>query len=55
MFAWGGLGQFAIERILHLDIPEVQGFIMVAGLFTLIIFLVLDLLVIFLDPRVSIG
>lgn len=55
VFAWGGLGQFAIDRILHLDIPEVQGFIMVAGLFTLIIFLVLDLLVIFLDPRVSIG
>lgn len=55
VFAWGGLGQFAIDRILHLDIPEVQGFIMVAGLFTLIIFLILDLLVIFLDPRVSIG
>lgn len=55
VFAWGGLGQFAIDRILHLDIPEIQGFIMVAGLFTLLVFLVLDLLVIFLDPRVSIA
>jgi ABC-type dipeptide/oligopeptide/nickel transport system permease component len=55
VFAWGGLGQFAIDRILHLDIPEVQGFIMIAGLFTLLVFLVLDILVIFLDPRVSIG
>ena len=55
VFAWGGLGQFAIDRILHLDIPEVQGFILVAGLFTLLIFLLLDILVIFLDPRGSLA
>ena len=55
VFAWGGFGQFAIERILQLDIPEIQGFIVMAGLITLLVFLVLDLLVIFLDPRVSIG
>lgn len=55
VFAWGGLGQFAIDRILKLDIPEIQGFIMISGLITLVIFLILDLLVIFLDPRVSIA
>lgn len=55
VFAWGGYGQFALDRILQLDIPEIQGFIMVGGLITLLVFLLLDILVIFLDPRVSIG
>lgn len=53
IFAWRGIGQWALTAILKLDIPAVQGFILVASLSTLLIYLVLDLLVGFLDPRVS--
>ena len=53
VFAWGGLGQWAIERILKLDIPAIQGFILVVGLLTLAIYLALDILVAILDPRVT--
>jgi peptide/nickel transport system permease protein len=52
IFAWGGFGEWAIDSILRLDIPAVQGFIVVAGIGTLLAFLLLDLLVAALDPRV---
>lgn len=53
IFSWGGFGEWAIDSILQLDIPAVQGFIVVAGIGTLLVFLFLDLLVAALDPRVS--
>ena len=55
VFAWGGIGQWAIDRILKLDIPAIQGFILVTGLFTLVIYFALDILVAMLDPRVSLD
>lgn len=55
VFAWGGLGQWAIDRILKLDVPAIQGFILVTGLFTLVIYFVLDIVVAMLDPRVSLD
>lgn len=55
VFSWNGIGQFEIDRILHFDIPEIQGFIMVAGLITLLVYLALDILVVLTDPRVSYG
>jgi ABC-type dipeptide/oligopeptide/nickel transport system permease component len=53
IFSWGGFGEWAIDSILQLDIPAVQGFIVVAGIGTLLIFTLLDVLVAALDPRVS--
>jgi ABC-type dipeptide/oligopeptide/nickel transport system permease component len=53
IFAWGGIGQWAIASIIDLDIPAIQGFILIAGLITLVVFLVVDVLVVVLDPRVS--
>lgn len=55
VFAWGGLGQWAIRAILKLDIPAIQGFILTVALLTLLIFLLLDLLVVLFDPRISYG
>lgn len=52
IFSWGGFGEWAIEAILQLDVPAVQGFILFAGLGTLLVFTVLDILVAMLDPRV---
>lgn len=53
VFAWGGVGEWAIGRILNLDIPAIQGFVLVAGLITLLTYIALDILVAALDPRVS--
>jgi peptide/nickel transport system permease protein len=51
IFNWNGLSQWAVAAMLKSDYPEVQGFILVAGSFTLIVYLLLDLIVTVLDPR----
>ncbi len=53
IFAWRGLGQWALEAMLEVDLPAIQGFVLVVGILTLLIYLLLDLLVLMLDPRVS--
>lgn len=53
VFSWGGVGEWAVNRILSLDIPAVQGFVLVAGFITLLTYVVLDLLVAVLDPRIT--
>jgi len=52
IFSWGGFGEWAITSILQLDLPAVQGFILFAGIGTLIVFTLLDVVVALLDPRV---
>jgi peptide/nickel transport system permease protein len=47
------MGQWALEGVLKVDVPVIQGFVITAGLMTLTLFLLLDLLVLALDPRVS--
>lgn len=53
VFAWGGVGEWAVARILSLDIPAIQGFVLVAGTVTLLTYVLLDILVAALDPRIS--
>ncbi|MEE8601352.1 ABC transporter permease [Euzebya tangerina] len=55
VFAWGGIGEWAVDRILSLDIPAIQGFVLVAGIITLITYVALDVLVARLDPRITYG
>lgn len=52
IFSWQGAGQWALEAILKLDVPVIQGFILAAGVMTILIYLFLDVLVALLDPRV---
>lgn len=52
IFAWGGVGQYAIDAITHSDYFAVQGFVLVAGVFSVIVYLVVDLIHAALDPRV---
>lgn len=55
MFAWQGLGQWGLKSIIALDVPAIQGFIIVTGLFTMAVYLALDLIVVSLDPRIRHG
>lgn len=52
VFAWRGVGEWALQAMLKIDVPAIQGFIIVAGGITLLLYLLLDILVILLDPRI---
>lgn len=53
VFSWRGAASWALEGMLALDLPVIQGFILFTGLITLVTYLLLDFLVALLDPRVS--
>ncbi len=52
IFAWQGVGQWGLESILKVDIPVIQGVILVSGMVSILVYLFLDVLVMLLDPRV---
>ena len=53
IFSWRGMGQWALEAMLKVDLPAIQGFVLVTGLSTLLIYLILDIIVMILDPRIK--
>lgn len=53
IFSWPGLGLYAFNAILASDFPAIQGFILLMTTIYVLIYLVLDLLTTFLDPRVE--
>jgi peptide/nickel transport system permease protein len=53
IFSWNGFGQWAVQSVLVLDVPAIQGFILVVGAGTLLVYLALDTLTALLDPRIS--
>jgi len=55
LFSWRGAGQWALDAMLKVDVPVIQGFVLVVGLMTLIIYLALDVLIVMLDPRTTHG
>jgi peptide/nickel transport system permease protein len=52
IFSWGGLGQYAVESILRNDYFVIQGFVLFTAVFTVLVFLAVDLLHAALDARV---
>ena len=53
MFAWPGVGRLAVGAIVSSDFPTAQGAIMILALAFLTINLVVDVLYVYLDPRVQ--
>ncbi|MDA1058883.1 MAG: ABC transporter permease [Proteobacteria bacterium] len=53
IFAWGGLGQWGLNAILLGDFAAVQGYVLVLAVFSVSIFVVIDLLVLVLEPRAT--
>ena len=54
IFAWGGLGQYAVESVVNSDYAPIQAVVLVTAAFTTLVFLVVDLLYFLLDPRISV-
>jgi ABC-type dipeptide/oligopeptide/nickel transport system permease component len=51
IFAWPGLGRYVFDAITASDYPAVQGFILYATTLYILLFLVVDLLYLAIDPR----
>lgn len=51
IFAWGGLGQYGLQAIIQADFMVVQGYVLTLALFSVVVFLVIDLLVHLIEPR----
>jgi ABC-type dipeptide/oligopeptide/nickel transport system permease component len=54
IFSWGGLGQYAVQAVINSDYPALQGFVLVAAAFILIVYLVVDILYELADPRIQV-
>jgi len=51
VFAWGGTGQFGLDAIIKGDFAVVQGYVLLLSVFSVVVFLAVDLLVMALEPR----
>jgi peptide/nickel transport system permease protein len=52
VFSWGGAGQYAVQGVLNADFNPVLGFVIFSALFSLIVYLVVDLVYLAIDPRI---
>jgi peptide/nickel transport system permease protein len=53
VFSWGGAGQYAVQGVLNSDIYPVLGFVLFSAIFSLIVYIVVDLVYVLVDPRIS--
>jgi peptide/nickel transport system permease protein len=54
VFGWPGMASYGVRTILQKDLNAVMGVVMVSGVFFVVVNLVIDVLVGFVDPRVRI-
>ena len=52
VFTMGGIGQYAVRSILAFDYPAIQGVVLVVAFVSLMIYLLLDIVHAYLDPRI---
>lgn len=53
VFSWGGLGQYVTQAIACKDYAAIQGFMIVATVFSMFVYLIVDIIYMFIDPRVK--
>lgn len=51
IFSWGGIGQYAVNAISQSDYAALQGFVIVAGLFTALVYAAVEIAYVIVDPR----
>ena len=55
VFSWGGFGQYAVDAVTNKDFNVIQTFLLVAAVFTIFVYLAVDLLHFAVDPRIRAG
>lgn len=55
VFAWPGVGSFALEALVASDYAPVQGFVLTMAVLYTLLNLAIDLLYVVIDPRVRLG
>jgi peptide/nickel transport system permease protein len=55
VFAWPGLGRWAVKALLNFDQGAIMGFTLIAALIYVIVNLSVDVIYAYLDPRVRMG
>lgn len=55
VFSWGGAAQYVADAAQQSDYPVVQGFVLIAGVFSVFVFLIVDLILQWMDPRVRLD
>lgn len=55
VFAWPGIGKFAVDCVLKSDFPIVQGIVLLVAVIFVIMNLVVDIVYAYLDPRIKYG
>lgn len=53
VFSWGGLGQYSVQSVIYADYEAILGFLIVASLFSLCLYIVLDVIHVIIDPRLA--
>lgn len=53
VFAWGGLGQYAVQSVVNSDYAALQGVVLFSAIFTMLVFLLVDLAYFAVDPRMK--
>lgn len=53
VFSLGGIGQYAVRSVLAFDYPAIQAVVLVIAAISLLVYLMLDLLHAWLDPRLA--
>lgn len=55
VFSWPGVGRYVIDALNQRNYPVIQGFVILAGTVFLLINLLVDLVYVWLDPRIRLG
>jgi ABC-type dipeptide/oligopeptide/nickel transport system permease component len=55
VFAWPGIGSYAVEALVASDYAPIQGFILTMALLYVVLNLLIDLLYVVIDPRAGCG
>jgi peptide/nickel transport system permease protein len=53
VFAWPGLGLLAVDAVLRRDYPVIMGITLVTAVFVLVLNLVVDVIYVLVDPRIT--
>ncbi len=53
VFSWGGFGQYAIQSVVNSDFNAIQGVVLVAAVLNLVVYIVVDIICFYVDPRIK--